>query len=192
MNRLPAWANRAAAVAVLVLLVAGLALGAVLPAVNSYQQARAELADAREMLARYRAVAEHGEAMRAAVDRLQKAQADSDLFVRGESDSLAAANLQQHLKSMVNEAGGNTQSVQSLSPQARDGLTRIGMRLKISATVRGLAEILERVETQRPLLFVRNLRVSGSLRQTDEGRPKMQPKLLVALTVAGFRLGGTS
>lgn len=192
MNRLPAWANRAAALAVLVLAVMAVVLGVVVPAVESYRGTRAELAQAREMLARYRAVAERGEPVRAAVEDLEAAQRDSDLFVQGDSDSLAAANLQQHLKQMVERAGGSTQSVQSLSPETRDGMTRIGMQLKLNATVRGLADILARVESERPLLFVRKLRVSGSLRRDDDGEPRMQPQLLVALTVTGFRLEAAS
>lgn len=192
MSRLPPWANRAAALAVLVLVLAGVIVGIVMPAVESYRGTRAELAETRELLARYRAVAEQGEPMRTAAEQLAAAQRDSDLFVPGESDSLAAANLQQHLKGMVESAGGTTQSIQSLSPQPRDGMTRIGMRVKLNVTVRGLADILERAETGRPLLFVRKLRVSGSLRQDDAGNPRIRPELLVALTVSGFRLEAAS
>lgn len=193
MRALPAWASRLAAVTLLLAVAALAYAGVVMPLRAAYQDTRSELAQARELLGRYRAVAEQREALRTSLAELQRTQAESGLFVPGETGALAAAALQDRISVIARRTGGRVRSLQSLpAERSDDGLARVGMEAQIVADIRSLRHLLYELETGRPLLFVNRLETRGRMRQTSEGTTEIDRDLLIRVTVEGYRLGDAS
>jgi len=192
MQTLPRWMKRVAALALLAILGELTYAGAVLPLKAAYDETHARLAEQRELLQRYRAVASQRQDLRRQLDRLKRRQADSGLFISGKTDALAAAALQDRISDIAEDSGGDVRSMQSLEPKTENGLTRVGMDVQIVADIRALKDLLYEIETGRPLLFVRELEIRGRMQRTEDNDTVITPDLLIKLSVAGFRLGGTS
>lgn len=192
IRTLPRWMRRVAALALLAILVELVYAGAVLPLKAAYDETHARLAEQHELLQRYRAVASQRQDLRRQLDRLKRRQADSGLFISGETDALAAATLQERISIIAEGSGGDVRSMQSLEPKTENGLTRVGMDVRVVADIRALKDLLYEIETGRPLLFVRELEIRGRMQRTEDNDTVVAPDLLIKLSVAGFRLGGTS
>ncbi len=192
MRTLPRWMKRVAALALLAILVELAYAGAVLPLKAAYDETHARLAEQRELLQRYRAVAGQRQDLRQQLARLQRRQASSGLFISGKTDALAAAALQDRISDIAEGGGGDVRSLQSLEPKTENGLTRVGMDAQIVADIRALKDMLHEIETGRPLLFVREMEIRGRLQRTEDNDTVIAPDLLIKLSVEGFRLGGMS
>lgn len=189
---LPRWVHRVAALA---LLLAGLGLVyavLVAPVLASYDDTRQRLAEQRELLSRYLAVAGGREALEKRVQGLRERQAGSGAFLSGKTEALAAAALQDRVRSIMQRAGGDVRSIQNLPSEGKDGLTRIGLRVQVVATIRDVRDILHELETGRPLLFVEDLNLRGRLTRGEDNRPTVQDDLLVRMSLVGYRLGELS
>lgn len=189
MPALPPWAGRVAALTLLIAVLAAVYALTVMPLRSAYSETRAQLAEQHELLARYRAIAERRPEMRDRVRTLRRRQADSGLFLSGETDALAAAALQDRISATAQGAGGDVRSMQGQEPKQEDGLTRVGMNVQVVADIRSLRDLLYQLETGRPLLFVEDLEVRGRLRRTDDDGTEIAPDLLIKLSVIGYRLG---
>jgi len=187
---LPARLSRLAALALLGAVLLGVYGLAVYPHIHAYPQARADLAEARERLERFRRVAAAAAAVEQEMAAARSAQRMSGAFLDGSSNALAAAAMQNRLDEAVQAAGGAVRSVRSLPAEGEDGLVRLRLRMQLSTTIHGLKRLLYGVETGRPLLFVDALDLRGRLARTsqDSDRLEMSEEMQVDLTVAGYRL----
>lgn len=189
---LPRWVHRVAALGVL-LAVLGLAYAVlVAPVLASYDDTRQRLTEQRELLSRYLAVAGGREALERRVQQLSQRQAGSGAFLSGKTEALAAAALQDRVRSIMQRAGGDVRSIQNLPSESRNGLTRIGLRVQVVATIRDVRNILHELETGRPLLFVEDLNLRGRLTRGEDNMPTVQHNLLVRMSLVGYRLGELS
>jgi general secretion pathway protein M len=84
---------------------------------------------------------------------------DASLLIEGETTGIAGANLQRLLSDLVLKYGGIASSLQILPPNDDGNLVRISMSLSMSVNVDGLREILYRLETGAPLIFIDDISV---------------------------------
>lgn len=189
---LPRWVHRLAALAVLAAALALVYALVVAPVLASYDDTRARLAQQQELLSRYLAVAGGREKLEQRVQEVSKRQAESGAFIAGKTQALATAALQDRVRSVMQKAGGDVRSTQSLPAENVDGLIRVGLRVQMLATIRQVREILRALETGRPLLFVEELELRGRLQRGDDGAPAVSDELLVRIGVIGYRLGELS
>jgi len=82
--------------------------------------------------------------------------------------ALAAADLQQRVKAVVEAAGGTLQSTQALPPAEEGNAVKVTVSAAMNGDVDSLRKILHDLEAQTPLLFVDNLQVSAR-----ESRPRL-------------------
>lgn len=192
MSRLPRWLRRAIAIDLVIVVAVIVALGIVQPTVTAYSETREALAQAHEMLARYHAVVSERDGVERQVEALRERQAESGTFAAGESDSLATAGLQDHLQTIVGNAGGDLRSIRTLPSEGLGGVTRISISTQIVADVRAVRQLLYELETGTPLLFVERMQLRGRLQRGEDDEPEVTPELLVELVVSGYRLGETA
>ncbi|RDD63066.1 type II secretion system protein GspM [Ferruginivarius sediminum] len=189
---IPRWARRVAAV-LLLLAAEGLVYVAVIaPVVASYDDTRQRLGEQKELLSRYLAVAGGRESLEKRVQALRERQSNSGAFLYGKTEALAAAALQDRVRSVMRKAGGDVRSVQNLPAESADGLTRVGLRVQVVANIRDVRTILHELETGDPLLFVEELDLRGRLQRGEDDKPTVSEELLVRLSVVGYRLGELS
>ena len=159
MMALPGWLSRSAALALLAGLVAALYLLAVAPLVDAYRQTDAAIAEAGEMLARYSEIARNRPAFAAQLDELTARQAESGVYLSGETDALAAAALQDSVGATIEANGGKLRSIQIL-PVSDDGpFKRVSLRVQLTASLESLHRVLYSLEAGRPFVFLDNLDV---------------------------------
>ena len=114
----------------------------------------------------------------------------SALYLTAETGSLARAELQQRLASLVERTGGRLIEVRSDDTPDVAAQRSIQLRLSLDIVNEGLFDLLTAVETGLPLLTVEavNIRpVSGRSPENNEANPTLR----VALAIRGYRRENT-
>lgn len=96
-----------------------------------------------------------------AIQSIRDDQRTAAYFLPPAPPALAAADLQQRVKSLVEGAGGNLLSVQALPVVEEGGVVRVAVGVTVQGDVGMLQKTLHGLESQVPLLFVDNLEVSA-------------------------------
>ena len=81
---------------------------------------------------------------------------------------LAAAELQQRVKAVVEAAGGTLRSTQALPPAEEGSAVKVTVSASMTGDTESLQKILYELESQTPLLFLDNLDVTAR-----ENRPRL-------------------
>ncbi|WP_435103493.1 type II secretion system protein GspM [Arhodomonas sp. AD133] len=152
--------RRVLAVGLLVAVLLGLALLIVQPLIGAYTGYRAEIADQRFRLERFKKVVASLPSLEKEVSVLRQRVDDSGLFLSRETPDLAAAELQQLLEKVIGEHGGSINSVQVMGPSEDENFTRIRVRADIRADSGTLAAVLRSLETGRPVVMIDDVTIS--------------------------------
>ncbi|MBK8509971.1 MAG: type II secretion system protein M [Candidatus Competibacteraceae bacterium] len=91
--------------------------------------------------------------------------------------SLAAAELQQRVKAVIEAAGATLRSTQALPPTEEGNAVKVTVSTTMMGDTDTLRKILRDLEAQTPLLFVDNLDVSAR-----ENRPRLPNGRLASYT----------
>ncbi|HUZ74624.1 MAG TPA: type II secretion system protein GspM [Stellaceae bacterium] len=169
---------RAAALLILLALLAGLWVGPVAAYRGLVDGGARRLAAAEQKLSRYRALlhAPHPTAM--------PIDATAALFPAN-SAAQADALLQQALKTAAAAAQVEIEGLQVLQPEAVDGATRIGIRLKGRADIAALDHLLYAIEASPRLLYPDNLQIETRM----TGPAAAAGPLEFQVDVSGFKPG---
>ena len=160
------------------------------PVVAAYRDADAALAQTQRLLRGYRERAEQRPQLAELVAEEEARAADATGYLEAVADALAAAELQDRVKVVIEGAGGALRSAQSLRVETVDGIPgvrRARLQVRFIADIESLVSILYELETGEPYLFVDALSLREPRRQrrrTDE--PEGQPQLDVVLDVYGY------
>lgn len=186
----PRPAQRLAAAAILLLVPVALWLAAIRPLTVPYAEARADLAESRQRLTRYRDIAAASDAIGVAIADARAEQVAGGAFLVGETDALAAAALQDMIGAIAADADSDVRSVQSLPAQAENGLVRIRLRAQLVTTTAGLVALLEAIETGRPLLFVDDFKLRTRIERArpDGDSLDVASEYLIDLALSGYRV----
>lgn len=130
------------------------------------------------------------EPIRQLIARIQQDRNISAQYLPQSAPALAAADLQQRIKTVIESAGGTLQSIQSLPPAEESGTVKVAVSVTATGDTAMLQKVLYELETQTPLLFVDNLDVTAR-----ETRPRLSSgraagytrvQLYVQLEVSGY------
>ena len=113
---------------------------------------------------------------------------DTSLLLEGEKTGIAGANLQKLMNSLVTENGGTSSSFQILPPKEDGNLMRIPMSLSITVGTDGLRDILHKLETSTPLIFIDDIVIKSAQDDFRAPDPHYLGPLEVTLQVSGFAL----
>jgi hypothetical protein len=187
----PGWTSRLAALALSAGVAFGLYIFVAAPIVASYAETDAAVAQAAELLDRYRRVAAARPALQERLDALKSRQSEIGTYLGGETDALAGAKLQELVNATVAAGGGALRSVQILPAKADGGFRRIGVRVQMTATIAQVLHVLHGLDAGSTLLFVDNLEVSNRrARRRRKQQVEMDPTLLVRLDLFGYLTPG--
>ncbi len=181
--------SRAAAIALLLLVVV-LVLGAfIMPVYLLHRHYDFYIDKDSDELARYQRIA----ATRAALDTklaAVKAREPRKGFLKNAGPALAASEVQDVAKNLIEGNGGRLVAVQIL-PHKDDGRFRqVAVNIQMSASTPVLRKILHAIEGAQPYLFVDNLSVRANV--SFGFRPATEPEILVVqMDVSGFAVAGS-
>ncbi len=184
--------SRAAALALLVALLVLLAGAVAVPLWLLNRHYDAALEDSVTRLERYSKIA----GMR---DGLLKKSAEvnalaaSHHYLKSASPALAAAELQEQVKVILEANGGKLNSIQILPNKDEGAYRQVSVALQLTAPLSAVKGMLYALESARPYLFIDNFSVRsmagfGSRPGVD---PAAEPELTVQFDVTGYALKGT-
>ena len=158
----PGWGQRLGALALLLLVVVStlyLVVDHVLVARYRFYRERLEQQQGRlEQLER---MAASREPVQQLIAKIQQDRNITAQYLSQSAPPLAAADLQQRVKTVVEAAGGTLRSTQALPPVEEGNAVKVAVNATVSGDTEILQKILYDLESQTPLLFVDNLEVSA-------------------------------
>lgn len=109
-------------------------------------------------------------------------------FSTQKSASLAAAELQNSIKSMAVDAGGELSSSQVLPNKEQEGLVRIAVKVKLTGDMEMLRALLYEIETKKPLLIIENVTVIPAPKKRNRKTRKTEERgnVVVTLEVSSY------
>jgi general secretion pathway protein M len=182
--------SRVLALVLLGALLTGAYVLLIAPVVELYRETEEAIESSETLLQRHRTLAAQRSDLSARLDE-EKAQAAAIAgYLKGPSDPLALAQLQDLVKSVIEAAGGELRSTQTLPAQTVDispGTRRATLRVQMVVAIDGLAAILYELESGQPYILIDELAVrSHRTRRRLGGSPETAPLLDITLELSGF------
>jgi general secretion pathway protein M len=159
------------------------------PLLDAFRAAADGIAQAETLLQRYRVLAEQRPALARRLEEQQELAASAAGYLQGPSDALAAAQLQDRVKTVIEGAGGELRSTQILPAQPVAGdaaIRRAALRVQFAVTIDGLAATLYELETGQPYLLVEQLSVREQRVRRRRDEPEPETSLDVTLELSGY------
>ncbi len=183
---MPTWISRLAAIGLLVAVVTAVAVFAVLPTLQAYDDTVIALARAKEQVIGFERVAQGRSAYEARLAELTARESTSQVYLRGATDALAAARLQDQVSGVIERHGGTVRSIQSLPGQDDEELRRVAVRVQFTGSTESLFQAVYSLETARPFVFVDNLDIRNRRSRRRANQQTDNPALSVTLDLSGF------
>jgi general secretion pathway protein M len=188
--------KRHSAVAAGLLLLALLLLHAVIIRPISAKHAfyRDEIASMQQRLQKYHQIIASRPALEAKLSQLQQEQAANPYYLEQQSGSLAATELRQRVKTVVEANGGVLVSTQSLPVAENELFPQVGISVRMTGDTEILQKVLYDLESRRPLLFVDDLQVQSRQirRRSPHDRRTIieETSLTISFKLYGYMRGG--
>lgn len=173
----PGWGQRIAALALLVLLGGVFYLVVDQGLLVRYRYYRDSLEQQQHRLAQMGRLVASREPIQQQIDKIQRDQAIISQYLPQPAPALAAAELQQRVRAVVEAAGGTLRSTQALPPVEEGSAVRVAVSVALTGDTGNLEKILYDLESQTPLLFVDNLEISAR-----ENRPRLSGGRMASYT----------
>lgn len=162
------------------------------PVIAAYREVGREIEESQLLLQRYRSLASERPELSARLADLEQQAAKVGGYLKGPSDALAAAELQDYARAVIEGAGGSLRSTQILPVSATDSkvpVRRATLRIQLRIDIKGLQKLLYQLETGKPYLFVDQLTVRQQRRRRRSKEPEQEPVLNVSFEVFGYVRG---
>lgn len=160
------------------------------PVIAAYRDANQAIAQAQRLLHGYRERAEQRPQLAELVAEQEAHAAAVSGYLEAVDDALAAAELQDRVKIVIEGAGGALRSAQSLRVEAIEAsaaVRRAWLQVRFTADIESLATILYQLETGEPYLFVDGLSIREPRRQRRRrNEPEEPPQLDVVVDLYGY------
>ncbi len=183
---MPTWVSRLAAIGLLAAVIAAVAVFAVLPTLQAYDDTEIALARAKEQVIGFERVARGRSAYEARLQELTARESASQVYLQGGTDALAAARLQDQVSGVIERHGGTVRSIQSLPGQDDEEFRRVSVRVQFTGTTESLFQAVYSLETARPFVFIDNLDIRNRRSRRRANQQTDNPALSITLDLSGF------
>lgn len=179
--------SRALAVGLLILFLAMVSMVLLVPVImlhHHYDQAIESQTDYQE---RYlRLAATRGE-IQAALDQIKKKEGRKH-FLKNTGAALAASEIQEIAKNMIEANSGKLSSMQVVPFKDDGGYRRITINVQLITSMPALRKILYSVETMQPYLLVDNVSINSAGNYMYKPLPGVEPEMTVQFDLSGYAL----
>lgn len=152
------------------------------------------ISDATARITRYARIAGMRPGLQAQLAQV-RAQGGPSHFLKATSAPLAAAEIQELAKTLIESSGGKLNTLQILPPKEEGGHRRIPVNVQLSGSVVALKKILHALESSRPYLFIDNFSVRSQPvfvpRAGASPVRATEPELFIQFDLSGYALKGT-
>lgn len=181
--------SRALAVGILILLIV-LVLGILLSPLawlyNRYDKILVQSADQLMRFQRVAATKAQVEARLATV----KAKDVRGGFMKNTAPPLAASEVQDRAKTLIESNGGRLNAIQILPHKDEGRYRQVGVNIQLSANMPALRRILHALEGERPYLMVDNMTIRSFQNINYKPSPGIEPEMFIQFDVVGLTLSG--
>lgn len=185
----PAWVGKAAALAILLVVLGLVKSLAVDPLIDAFVTNGEQVRKLTALSARYRALIDQLPALRAERDGLSRQVTADSGFLRNANETLAAAELQARLKGLVDQVHGELKSTQILPMQQIGGFRRVGVRGEMAMTLPAIQKVLYETEAGSPTLVLDGLSIRSKAADRQEERNPDVVLLEMSVDIYGFLRG---
>jgi len=122
----------------------------------------------------------------------RKASEPDGTFFKGENRDVVSAEMQAWLGTAANEAGAQLQSIENTAITDENKGNYVGLTANISGTWKAIQNVIFRIETAQPMLFVQDVQIqASSYGEQDSVEPQVTMRILFlgAMRLAGRRDG---
>lgn len=180
--------SRTAALGLLAAVAIGGYVLVVEPVLDAFRANAEAIERSEDLLQRQQALAAQRPQLVARLAEEEQRAATLTGYLEGPSDALAAARLQDRVRTLVEAAGGELRSTQILPAEAVEaspGTRRASLRVQLVVAIDGLAVFLHGLETGQPYVLIDELNIR-SQRARRRQEPDGAPALDVSLQLSGF------
>ena len=182
--------RRGLAVAILIVLIAGLYFGVVQPLADNYLVDRETIAQLKDGVAKYRRAAEELPARQAQLAALARDPASAAGFLQGTNETLMAAQIQNRIKSLSDGAKVDLRTSQVLPSATEGNLKRIAVREQLTGSIGGLLAVFHDLEAAgSPSLFLDNVSMRTRPVAVRPNAPAADEVIDVQFDVYGYTHG---
>ena len=154
---------------------------------NAARQENIELL--QERLVRLQQMADGDASLRPRLERLKRAQLDDGHYLRGETETVAAAELQRLVKAITGRNQVTVTSTQILPASAEQDFIRIALKVRLRGSLNGLVESIYDIESNETFLFLDQLSVRDASRRRAAVATPTKP-FDAELELAAYMAGG--
>ncbi len=154
-----------------------------------YRENQRTIADLRERLGRYTAIAAARTADRQSLEKLERRWAQETLTFDEPNTGRAAAALQEKVKSLIDGAGGNLMSTRILPVEEEGAFYRVAAQVRLQATTDNIGPTLMSLESSFPYLFLEQVSMSSRRGRLAQQSSDATVPLNVNLEVSGYLRG---
>lgn len=171
MNTLSKYQSRYLALGLFVVAVSLVVAAMCWPWLATHASQAAELEHKQRQIAVYSGLAASEGSMQQQLTSLQRRNPAAGFYVTGETPALASARMQQYVRQVVDQNGGELISTQVKGgDEGTENSTSLSVHLRTD--MGSLPQILYMLESGKPLLFLDNMTISARLvRATSAGSP---------------------
>jgi general secretion pathway protein M len=169
MARLNPRERRVVALAMLLAAILVLIFGLLVPYLARYSHYIAAIDEGQFRLARLQSAAAQLPPLEAEIEALREQARSRGYLLDAGTPSLAAAQIQEQVGTMVADHGGNILSIQVGRPVEEHGFTRVTVRVRMTSTSEELADLFADIESRRPLLFLDNVQIRLARQRVRRG-----------------------
>lgn len=188
---IPGYRRRAVALAVLAAACATLAVAIAAPLWLAHRHYDAALEDVMQRLERNERLAEARPALEKKLEDV-KAQKSRRLFLKATGGSLAAAEVQEQVRRIIEGSGARVSSVQVAQPREDSGFIQLGVSAQLTANAPAMRRLLLAIDAAEPYLIVDALSIRSQVPPNFKAPPGFEPEMYVQLDVVGFAIKGAA
>lgn len=176
------------AVGLLLTIIICIALLIIMPWVNSLNEISEKIDEQAFRMTRYQRVIASRDEVLVDIEQGRKEINALGYFNTQESSSMAIANLQNRIKAMAVEAGGELTSSQVLPNKEHEGLVRIAVKVKLTGDIEMLRSLLYEIEVEKPLMIIDDITVVPAPKKRNRKTRKTEQtgKVVVTIEVSSY------
>lgn len=159
-----AWRHRAAATVILMLVIGLVVTQLILPAFQKRSENRETVKELHNTINHYYKLVSEKERLKRRIESMRSVSKAQDGFLSTKVPSLAAADMQRQIISMVEDLDGQIISTQTENKSVDDIYERVSLNVRIKIVLSGLQDLLYRIESNAPYLFVDEIRINKDRR----------------------------
>ena len=182
------------AVLILFLIVTTVVLSITIPVWKVNDHYSDIIGDMRHRLAILKRTTVEGQSLEPQYEKLKRYHLSDKRYLKSTSESLAAAEIQQLIKSIIVPTDGEILSTQIMNKKSDEPIQQITLKVRLRGSLSSLVTILYKIETGNPYLFIENLNIRSRIisrrRVRNRDIEKAPTVLDVQFDVSGYIRGG--